>query len=92
MPGPVYKRGSIWWIKFYSKGKLYRKSVKSTQKSDAQKLLSIYLGEVASGTFKGFHEETISMQEILDDFEEDCRRRKLRSLDTIVYHIKPIRT
>jgi integrase len=30
------------------------------------------------------------MKEVFDDFEEDCRRRKLRSLDTIVYHMKPI--
>jgi integrase len=92
MPGHVYKRGNIWWIKFYSKGKLYRKSSKSTKKSDAQKLLSRHLGEVATGTFKGFHEETISMREVFDDFEVDCRRRKLRSLDTVVYHMKPIRS
>ena len=29
IPGHVYKRNSIWWIKFYYKGKSYRKSAKT---------------------------------------------------------------
>lgn len=33
----------------------------------------------------------LSMSEILDDFMADCNRRKLRSIDTIAYHLKPIR-
>jgi hypothetical protein len=91
MPGSVYKRGTIYWIKFYCNGKVYRKSTKSERKSNAQRLLSRYLGEVAAGTFKGFREESIAMQELFDDFEHDCKRRQLRSIDTIVYHMKPVR-
>jgi integrase len=91
MPGSVYKRGDIYWIKFYYKGKAYRTSAKTVKITDAKKLLSRYLGEVASGTFKGLRDETVSVQELFDDFEEDCRRRKLRNMNRVVPHMKPIR-
>jgi len=77
--------------KFYYRGQEYRKSSKSGKKADANILLSKYLGEVAAGTFKGFHDTAMSMREVLDNFEEDCKRRKLRSIDTIQYHLKPVR-
>jgi hypothetical protein len=86
----VYKRGDIYWIKFYYRGKAYRTSAKTARVTDAKKLLSKYLGEVASGTFKGFRDDTASMQELFDDFQEDCRRRNLRGINRIVSHMKPL--
>jgi len=70
---------------------MYRASAKTVKITDAKKLLSRYLGEVAAGTFKGFHDDALSMQELFDDFEDDCRRRKLRGIDRIVSHMKPLR-
>jgi integrase len=70
---------------------MYRTSAKTAKVTDAKKLLSKYLGEVAAGTFKGFHDDGLSMQEIFDDFEDDCRRRKLRGVDRIASHMKPLR-
>ena len=91
MPGHVYKRGDIYWIKFSYRGKAYYTSAKTSKKGEAQKLLGRYLGEVAAGTFKGFHNDAVSMRELFDDFVENCRQRKLRSLDTVIHHLKPIR-
>ena len=91
MPGSVYKRGDIYWIKFYAKGKMYRTSAKTQKITEAKKLLSKYLGEVATDTFKGFHDDALCMQELFDDFEDDCRRRKLRGIDRIVSHMKSLR-
>jgi integrase len=91
MPGSVYKRNDIYWIKFYAKGKMYRTSAKTEKITEAKKLLSKYLGEVVTGTFKGFHDDALSMQELFDDFQDDCRRRKLRGIDRIVSHMKPLR-
>jgi integrase len=91
MPGSVYKRGEIYWVKFYAKGKMYRTSAKTKKITEAKRLLSLYLGEVAGGTFKGFHTDDIIMQELFDDFEDDCRRRKLRGVDRIASHMKPLR-
>ena len=70
---------------------MYRTSAKTVKITDAKKLLSKYLGEVVAGTFKGFHDDALSMQEVFDDFADDCRRRKLRGIDRIVSHIRPLR-
>src|SRR5438876_823623 len=91
MPSSVYKRGEIYWIKLYSKGKMYRKSAETLNKREAEKTLAKYMGEVATETFKGFYDDALSMHELFNDFEEDCRRRKLRGIDRIASHMKPLR-
>ena len=40
---------------------------------------------------QSFHDDALSMQELFDDFEADCKRRKLRGMDRIVSHMKPLR-
>lgn len=93
MPGSVYERNGIYWIKFYCNGKAYRTSAKTMKITEAKKTLSKYLGEVAAGTFKGFKQDvpSLTMGELLDDFEQDCRERKLRSLYKLISHLKPVR-
>ena len=78
MPGHVYKRGSVYWVKFSYRGQNYYASSKSTKKEDATRLLSIYLGEIAAGTFRGLKKDrpVCTLQELLDDFEDDCAERK----------------
>ena len=75
MLGRVFKRGDIWWVAFSCKGKEYRRSAKSLRKSDAQTLLRKYLGQVADGTFMGFHEDRLFVHELLDDHLEDFIQR-----------------
>lgn len=90
-PPGVYLRGEVFWIKFYYRGTMYRASAKTTKVTEAKKLREFYLGEVARGTFKGFHTDTLSMQELFDDFEQECRQRKLRGFSRIVSHMRPLR-
>jgi hypothetical protein len=51
--GPCIQGGEIYWIKFSHRGENYYASSKSTKKEDATRLLSMYLGEIAAGTFRG---------------------------------------
>jgi integrase len=90
-PTGIYPRGETLWISFYSNGKKYSTSAKTMKVTEAKKLREFYLGEVARGTFKGFHDDALSMQELFDDFEDDCKRRKLRGVDRIRSHMKPLR-
>ncbi len=83
MPGSTYKRGEIYWIKFYYKGKKYEKSAKTNKKREAQGLLAFYMGQVVRGEFKGFEEDSLLMKELFDTFQKDCVRRKLRGVDII---------
>lgn len=47
--GSISKRGRIWWIKYYSRGRAVRESTRSEKEADARRLLRRRLGEVAAG-------------------------------------------
>ena len=93
MPGRVFQRGDIYWIAFYCKGKEYRTSAKTIKKREAEHLLAFYLGQVARGEFKGFMQRgaSLSIAEVLDDFEEDCQERGLAGYDRIRSHLNAVR-
>ena len=37
--GSIYKRGEVYWVKYYRNGKPYRESTKSKKEADAKRLL-----------------------------------------------------
>ena len=45
--GSIYKRGNVYWIKYYRSGKPYRESTKSKKEADAKRLLKKREGEIA---------------------------------------------
>ena len=45
--GSVYRRGCIWWVKYYRHGKAFRESSKSKKVSDAKRLLRRREGEIS---------------------------------------------
>lgn len=47
--GSLYRRGSIWWVKYSARGRSYRESAGSDSQRDAVKLLRKRLSELASG-------------------------------------------
>lgn len=47
--GSISKRGKIWWIKFYSRGRAVRESARTESEPEARRLLRRRLGEVAAG-------------------------------------------
>lgn len=85
MPGRVYKRGEIYWIAFYCKGKEYRTSAKTEKKRRAEELLAFYLGQVARGEFAGFQQQTVlTLSDLLTLALDDAEVRELRD----VYHMR----
>ena len=96
MPGRVFERpegSKNYWIAFYSRGREYRTSAKTNKKREAENLLSFYLGKVARGEFTGFGQTvaTLTLTEVLADFEDACEERGLRGLDRIRSHLNQIR-
>ena len=51
MPGKVWKRGKVYWIRFGYKGEEYRHSAKTENKRDAERLLVHYLNLCARVNF-----------------------------------------
>jgi integrase len=89
--GSVYKRGSVWWVCFYHRGKQYRESSHSESESQAKKLLKKRLGEIGRGKLIGPIEEKVTFEEMAQDLLRDYEingKRSLRSAKLSVTHLQ----
>ena len=79
--GMIYKRGSVWWIKYYRNGKYFRESSGTTKKMVAKKLLDRREGDIAQGKLPGVQFEKITYDQLAEDFLRDYRINQKKSLD-----------
>ncbi len=82
--GMIYKRGNVWWIKYYRNGKHYRESSKSTKKMVAKNLLDRREGEIAQGKLPTIQFDKVTFDELAEDFLRDYRINKKKSLSRAV--------
>lgn len=78
--GSFYRRGCIWWIKYYRHGKAFRESSKSKKVSDAKRLLRKREGEVNAGKFLGPKTDRVRFEELAEDFLDEYRANNRKSL------------
>jgi integrase len=71
--GSIYKRGNIYWIKYYRSGKPYRESTKSAKEADAKRLLKKREGEISQGKLPGIYFDRVRFDELAEDFLTDYR-------------------
>jgi integrase len=79
--GMIYKRGNVWWIKYYRNGKSFRESSGTTKKMVAKKLLDRREGDIAQGKMPGIIFERVTFDELADEFIMDYRINGKKSLD-----------
>ena len=79
--GSIYKRGEVYWVKYYRAGKPYRESSKSTKESDAKRLLRLREGQVAENRFAGLKVERIKFGELAEDLINDYKINNKKSLE-----------
>src|ERR1019366_5509669 len=58
--GTVYRRGRIWWIQYFVRGRIVSESSGFSDKADAENLLKQRIGEVAAGRRVGPERATIA--------------------------------
>lgn len=90
--GSLYKRGNIWWVKYYRNGKPYRESSGTTKKMVAKKLLDRREGDIAEGKVPGIIFEKVTFEELAEEFITDYRINKKKSLDRAELSVKHLRT
>jgi integrase len=78
--GMIYRRGNIWWVKYYQGGKAYRESSKSRKQGDARKLLNMREGQIAEGRFAGLRVEKVKFDELAKDLLSDYELNGRKSL------------
>lgn len=88
--GRIFKRGSVYWIAYYHRGKEYRESSESESESQARKLLKKRLGEMHSGMFIP-DEYRLTFDELVEGLKNDYRVNGRRSLKTVEFYIPHLR-
>jgi integrase len=89
--GRIFKRGSVYWIAYYHRGKEYRESSESENESQARKLLKKRLGEIGSGKLVGPIEEKVTFEQLADDLIKDYEvngKRSVRSIKLSIAHLR----
>jgi len=71
--GHIYKRGKIFWIKYYRHGEPFRESVKSKKWADAARLLKDREGDIARGKTPGVSFEKVMYNELVQGIKEDYK-------------------
>src|SRR5205809_690255 len=69
--GGIYKRGSVYWIRYRHRGKQYRESVCSTERADAVRLLKQRLADMSQGRPGGPDEERVTFDQIAADYIDE---------------------
>ena len=91
--GSTYKRGKIYWIKYYRNGKPYRESSKSSKESDATRLLRRREGDIANGKMPGVVFDRVRFEEIAEDYILDYKingKKTLTKAERLVrLHLAP---
>jgi len=90
--GSIYKRGNIYWVKYYRAGKPYFESSRSTKESEAKALLKKREGQIAEGRFKGLRVEKVRFEELAQDFINDYKVNSKKSLDKAERSVKHLKT
>jgi len=89
--GRVFRRGSVYWISYYHRGKEFRESSESDNESTAKKLLKKRIGEVAQGRLRGANQDRLTFddlaQALLSDYQINGRR-SLRSARLSISHLR----
>ena len=89
--GRVFRRGPVYWVAYYHRGKEFRESSGSESEAKARNLLKKRIGEIGRGRLIGPVEEKVTFEEMSQDFLTDYQingKRSLRSAKLSVSHLE----
>lgn len=86
--GMIYKRGNIFWIKYYRNGKPYFESTHTDKEGEAKRKLKLREGQIAENKFTGLKVERILFDELAHDLINDYKVNGRKSLDRAGYSVK----
>lgn len=91
--GSIYKRGNVFWIKYYRNGKPYQESTRSYKDVDAKRLLKKREGEISEGKLPGIYFDRVRFDDLAKDFLTEYRVNQRKSLvraERSVEHLKEV--
>lgn len=91
LPGSIYLRGKVYWIKYYKGGKPYRESARTEDYDTAQTELAKRIAEVAQGKTPNIQLPRVKFDDLSKDFLSDYRineKKSLKRAEASVNHLK----
>jgi integrase len=88
--GRIYRRGPVYWIAYYHRGKQVRESTRSAREADARKLLRERLRTAGTPQFVGPQAERVTFATLAELYLGDYRlngKRSLRDAERNVRHL-----
>jgi integrase len=89
--GRVYRRGKVWWIEYWLRGRQYRESSDSEVEEDAVNLLRQRQGEIGRGRPVGLRVERTTFEDMAALLTEDYKNNGRRSLGRVLRTLKHLR-
>jgi len=86
--GMLYKRGAVWWIKYYRNGRGMRESSRSTKEGDARRLLKLREGDIEHGLPVDPKLNRIRFEEAAEDLKTEYAVNGRRSADELERRIR----
>ena len=86
--GCLYRRGGVYWIKYYRKGKPFNESCHTKKKEVAKRLLKQREGEISKGEIPGIYFDKMGFGELAEDLKTDYRINGRKSLWRIGIAVK----
>ena len=86
--GMTYKRGTVWWVKYYRNGRPIRESSHSGKESDAINLLKLREGDIAHGLPVNPKLNRIRFAEAADDLKTEYAVNGRRSADELERRVR----
>jgi len=90
--GMLYKRGNVYWIKYYVNGRPVRESTRTTKQREAERYLKDREGRAVMGAPALPKIERICFSEIADALVADYTASGKRDLKDVAVKLAPVRT
>jgi integrase len=77
--GNIYRRGKVYWVRYYRNGKQHSESAHSDKKEVAKRLLKLREGEISKGELPGLYFDRVRFEELVEDYRKDYRINQKKS-------------
>ena len=86
--GSLYRRGNVWWVKYYANGRPMRESTGTEKKTEAQLVLQEREGRVAVGQPILRRADRVDYEEVAQDLRQHYQTTGIRDLKEAEHRLK----
>src|SRR5262245_26530344 len=85
--GQIYRRGMVWWICYWHRGRRIRESSKSVDRAAAKELLKTRLGELSKRHVSPADEGKVTVADLLNTLADAYKNDGRRTVETLKYRL-----